>query len=520
MSKKLNIVLLIFIIATGVLLRLWKLSELFHFTYDEEIFAFVGKRMFVNYHIPLIGGVTPMHVHVAPYFYWLSGFFLFLSKLNPLGWGVVSAVLSAVTMGVLYKLGKTIFDKRVSLIAVFIYNFSFYMNIFDRHYWGLVFDGMLSLLTFYFLYKIIQGKEKYLVLLTGVLAFGIHTDLSTLTLVVLTVISWIIFKPKVSGKILSVGILVFLISFMPLVLFDLRHDFSNSRGILQYIEEVHEGRKGVLNESPVDALLFIPRGLARTLYVYGNSDLARQYSYCANHVIQRLHEVPWWMIIGVISSFVFLFWLAKHNKQKGEKIGLQLILLLFASTFIGVSIYGVLFKGDLFDHYLGTLFPIFILSVAFILSKIIKNRLVMTIILLMFSISNLLLLLKAQHRFGYADKKQAVEWSISTLNDKEFSLDVIGDCFRYNGYRYLFYLYGKEPAKSYVDANFTHLYDKPPATSHPRYLVVFTNPDWVETESYANEYNKYKQKLVTSAKFGTIEVLIVDNQNLDFVGKF
>ncbi len=178
--------LLIFLIGIGILLRLWRLPELFHFTYDEEVFAFVGKRMIVNHHIPFIGGVTPMHVHVAPYFYWLSGIFLLLSHLNPIGWGVVAAILAGVTMYVLYRTSKLFFGTKVALISVILYCFSFYLNIFDRHYWGLVFDGVLSLLTFYSLYQIIKGKENYFLLLIAVLVYGIHTDLSTLTLAVLT----------------------------------------------------------------------------------------------------------------------------------------------------------------------------------------------------------------------------------------------------------------------------------------------------------------------------------------------
>ena len=67
---------LILLVGLGVWLRLVRLRELFHFTYDEEIIAFVGKRMWINGHIPLIGGVTPQHVHLAPYFYWFSGLIL------------------------------------------------------------------------------------------------------------------------------------------------------------------------------------------------------------------------------------------------------------------------------------------------------------------------------------------------------------------------------------------------------------------------------------------------------------
>ncbi len=290
---------------------------------------------------------------------------------------------------------------------------------------------------------------------------------------------------------------------------------------MQYISEVYAERKESVLQTSTDVFLFIPRSLWRTIYVSGNTDLAYQYSYCRNHVSQRLNDVPWWGSLSVFVLFASLGWLLFQKKVEiHEKYGLQMILMFFISVFIGIFIYGIIFRGDLFDHYLGTLFPIFIMAAAYGLSKFINNKKLIICLLLIFAVSNLQLLFMSHHRFGFNDKIRAVDWTVSTLSNKEFSLDVLGDCFKYNGYRYLFYLRGKEPAKSYVDANFTYLYDKPPSTTHPPYLVVFTNPDWVESESYYNEYLRYKQKLITSAQFGRIEILVVDNRNLDFVGKF
>lgn len=500
----------------GIMLRLWHLPQLFHFTYDEEVIAFVGKRMFVNHHIPLIGGVTPMHVHLAPYFYWLSGIFLYFSRLDPLGWGVVAAFLSGITMLLLYKTGAKFFGKRTAFIGVFIYSVSFFLNIFDRHYWGLAFDGMLSLAAVFCLYQIINKKEKFLYVLAGLLAFGFHTDPSTLTLFVLTVLVWVFYRPRISKKAFILSFFIFMLSFVPLVLFDVRHDFANSRGIMQYVDEIKAGRKGSIDQTITDVLLFVPRGMWRTLYVSGNTDLARQYSYCPQHLEGRLQDVPWWGSVSVLLMLVVAAWYA-HKKSHS---GLRMLVLLFIATYFGISIYGVIFHGDLFDHYLGTLFPLFILLVAFLANKFLKNNGLLFVVLSFFAVANIQLLATSHHRFGYQDKVAAVNWAIQAVAPNEFSLDVIGDCFRYNGYRYLFYVAGKEPVKSYVDANFTHLYDNPPAETYPPYLVVLTNPDWEENEQYATEYNHYKEKLIQRQKFGEIEVFIVDNKDLDFVGKF
>lgn len=524
MHKKVNrvwVVGFISLIGIGILLRLCRLSELFHFTYDEEVFAFVGKRMWVNHHIPLIGGVTPMHVHVAPYFYWVSGLLLGLSRLNPLGWGVAAAGIAALTMWLLFKVGQDFFGRRVAFIALILYTFSFYQNIFDRHYWGLAFDGLISLVSLWSLWQMVRGKEKFVYLLAIALAFGIHTDLSILTLFVLTILATIFFRPRVSRSTLIKAFLIFGVSFLPLIIFDLRHQFVNSRGILQYFAEVRDKKLKTVPQNSVDVVLFPAQTLARLLYPFGERDLAYQYSYCPQHVLGRIQAVPAIMSVIVLGYLGWSAFRVLRKRQGAEFQGTMLILLLIMSTYVGIFIYGFGFRSNLFDHYLATLFPPFLLLVAAGLDQAWhKWKYVTIVVLLFFGISNLQALYKANHRFGFADKERAVKWTIATTGKEDFSLDVIGDCFRYNGYRYLFYLFGKEPAKSYVDANFTHLYDRPPADVHPRTLVVLANPDFVETTEYYREYQAYREQLLTSATFGSIEVMIIDNSNLRYVGKY
>ena len=61
---------IILLIVITFILRAVNLEELFYFTYDESIPAFVGRRLILWHHIPLIGGVTPFNFHLGPYFYW------------------------------------------------------------------------------------------------------------------------------------------------------------------------------------------------------------------------------------------------------------------------------------------------------------------------------------------------------------------------------------------------------------------------------------------------------------------
>lgn len=529
MIRRSHLFIALLLIIIGVILRLWRLPELFHFTYDEEVFAFVGKRMWVNHHIPLIGGVTPMHVHVAPYFYWFSGILLGMFKLNPLGWGIMSAVIAALTMLVLFLSGKKLFNTRVAILALVLYAFSFSQNIFDRHYWGLSFNGLWSLLSLLSLHQLLAGKKQYALVLAGVFFFSFHADLSTLVLYVLTglVLILVYLLPRVTqvkkdiqilfAKSVGIAFLAFLFSLLPLLVFDIRHQFANSKGIFQYLREVNELQEKRAVNSFSESLLFLPQVLARSLHIFGNTDMALQYSYCEDFAAGKLRAVPPFISI-IMLVFVFYALYVTH-KQHGTTTFL-LLISLFVSVYLGIFIYSVIAKGDLFDHYVTTLLPPFYLLVGVVIDRLKKRKLLVIVIISALISANLFQLKNASHRYGYQDKMAAVEYALQQTKGEDFSLDVLGDCFRYNGYRYLFYVAGKEPSKSYVDTNFTHLYDRTPSFNHPKKLVIFTNPSISESEDFYNEYNKYLNKLITSSTFGYIEVLIVDNSQLDFVGKF
>src|SRR3989344_7032088 len=88
---------LLLILVLTFVLRIYKLEELFYFTYDESIPAFVARRLILWHHVPLIGAVTPFNFHLAPYFYWFLAFILWLGKLNPISWGYTSALLAMFT---------------------------------------------------------------------------------------------------------------------------------------------------------------------------------------------------------------------------------------------------------------------------------------------------------------------------------------------------------------------------------------------------------------------------------------
>lgn len=552
-----------FVIFSGLILRLVKLSELFHFTYDESVFAYVGRRMFVQGHIPLIGGVTPFHVHLAPYFYWLSGLLLWIGNYDPLVWGIFAAILSFFVMLLVYKSGKNIFGDKVALFAAFFYAFSFLINIFDRHYWGIVFNPLISILVFWSLVEIIRGKGKFFLLLSASLAFGFHADPSSWILLLVSLLTIFYFKffaanfrnlswpivtsttskshlraavkenSKVNLRYLPLinnwafwGMLVFLLSFAPLVAFDIRHQGRNIASFKQYLDEIARIKnidKGedVRWERTRSAVLFIPKVIARTIYSFGDNDLAKQYAYCPQYSQGRLAQVPWWLVVSALIVLLAPFFLWRCLETKTAKIGLVIIAIYFFTIVIATIFYGVFLFGALFDHYFSTAFVFiaFLWGITlFLLWR--KNKLLAGLILFLFIISNSYRIITSRHSFGYQYKRQAVDWVIREIGEDKFALESLGSCFKYYGYRYLFTLAGKEPEKSYTDENFFWLYDRLPAEKHPQTTVVFVSPAEKEKEEFWKNYNHFLSGTTKSTKFAGIEVLIVDNSSGEYNGNY
>ena len=116
---------------------------------------------------------------------------------------------------------------------------------------------------------------------------------------------------------------------------------------------------------------------------------------------------------------------------------------------------------------------------------------------------------------GLTYKRQAIEYTMREVGNRDFSLDSLSTCWRYGGYRYLFAVFGREPVKSYVDPNLAYLYGPTKvAPEHPETVVAFITHDFVpETNSFYRQYSFLKAHEVENRIFGNIEVVILDNSS-------
>jgi hypothetical protein len=500
--------LLFSLLVLTFILRIINLNQLFYFTYDEEVPAFVGRRLVLYHHIPLIGGVTPFGVHLAPYFYWLLSVVLWIGRLNPVAWGYAGALIAVVTTGLMYLVGQELSSKKLGLIAATLWTFSYLAIVSDRHFWALYWGPLSVLVTIFCLLKIIKGKEKFVYLLAVSLAFFIHTDLSNYMSLLLAVLAWIVFRiPFKKSTVLA--ILIIVLSFLPLIVFDLRHDFANTAPALKALTNDSKKTASVVDTAGENIMIF-PQTFTRAIYTFGDDEIAKQYSYCQDFIAEKFQEIPTFFI--ELSSLIilgFIIWSFRARKKEKWRLVTFIILLYF----FGLNIYGLVLHSPIYEHYITGLFPAFLLIFAKIIDSLPKK--IWFLVLLIFIVFNGVKLLGTRNSQGLLYKEEAISYTMQQVGDQPFSLDSLSTCWKYSGYRYLFAVFGREPVKSYVDPSLAYLYGPAPvADKHPATVVSFITHDFVpETPDFYQRYSLLKSHTKNSASFGNIEVLIIDNKD-------
>lgn len=495
------------IIVLTFILRVVRIEELFYFTYDESIPAFVGRNFYTFGKLPLIGGVTPFGFHLTPYFYWLLSFIISISKLNPTSWGIAGALLSTFTTFAIYKVGITFFNKKVGFFAAILWAFSYLANIYDRHFWALWWGPLICLATLYSLAKIIKGEKIYVFLLGVILIWSITTDPSNLVFIFLATLVYIFCKIRISKPEVAI-LLVTLFSLLPLIIFDLRHNFANTKPLVNYLSS-DKSTSRFQHQDFFDRTSLFSNSLARLIYPTSDNEIAKQYSYCSVFIEEKYERIP--ILVKFVSILAILGFLYISLKSKNRVQ--RLVSLTIMIYFLGIQGYGILANGDIFEHYLTGLFPIFLLIVAYYLGSMPKK--LSFFIISTFLILNLYKLAIAENSHGFKFKREGINYATRELNGSPFSLESLSTCWRYSGYRYLFAAFGKEPIKSYVDPNLGHLYGTTSiAKDHPDTVVVFVTHDFkVETDDFYRKYALYKSHELKSDIFANIEVIIMDNQS-------
>lgn len=429
-QNKIEILFFLIIIFLSAFLRFYHLPEYMTFLGDEGRDALIIKQILIEHNLPFIGPPTSVgNIYLGPLYYYMMAVSMAIFWLNPVAAAGMVALIGVLTVALIYYLGRSWFGPKAAIVSAFLYSVSPVNIIYSRSSWNPNPAPFFTLLIILGIWKARQTHDFRWLGLTGA-ALAAALQMHYLTLILLPVVSilWLyeLFQKQQKYKYFLLGTILFLLGFfavmLPLVLFDLRHNFMNYRAITT----LFRGENQAIGFNFLSSLANIP-----TIYF---SKLIMRYIGAGNYLIT----------IGAALGTVASLLIAVRSKQIKDRwpyfaLGTWIILGLVGLSFYHQSIY---------DHYLGFLNPAPFLLLGGLVGVVKRKRetiliLLMVVVIGFFNLQKNPLLLTPNNQLKRT--QNIAHFIINESQNKPFNFALIAKNNYDAAYQYYLDLYGYKP---------------------------------------------------------------------------
>ncbi|MBI4036572.1 glycosyltransferase family 39 protein [Candidatus Daviesbacteria bacterium] len=459
--KSFYFLILILILAT--VLRLTTVPALLSFTPDEEYQAYITQTLIKDFHIIWIGlSAGGFGFYLGPFWNYLIYPFLLAAKGDPLVLGYVASFLGILTTVLLYFLGKELFSKKVGLLASFFYASLPLVIYYDQKPYpsGISFLSVLLALSLY----LSKYSNKWWVVFAIAygMVFHIHPSLAPILFVGLYWAFW--HRQLITKKIILLSILAFIITISPLIAFDYFHKASN---ITTPFRMMALAQKGEVKINTISHIKTTFPSFGRVFYLTPHESNADEILYPCQLTKLSTRTQPPWFFSGLALSIFILFLTRKSTWKEDNKRLLALLSLTLLIPYILLPFINSV------EYYLVGFFPLLLLTVAATITSFPKPfKSLASVLFLLICLLGIFTVLTAKKDFGLEVKKQLVNKVMHVIGDNPYDLKEEGDCHKYEGWRYLFSVYGRKPERSSEDKTFAWLYPDEVSTKATKYSVI------------------------------------------------
>lgn len=352
-KKTLVLILLIGIILLAAYLRLYRISDYMTFLGDEGRDVLVAKSILEGNFTLLGPRSSAGDFFMGPAYYYMITPWLWLFNYDPVGPAVMVAILSVVTVWLIYYVGRKWFTTAAGLMAAALYSVSPIVITYSHSSWNPDVLPFFALLMMYMLFLGVQAKEKTRYFIFVGFLLGISLQLHYLALLLGAVVFFYIFLAGwyIRKRIEIVVILRryfeiflgFVIGFSPFLAFEIRHGFPNTKTIIQFIfgDTAQKGYEtGGTFFSTVSDVFF--RIFAKLVFYFPSPDRYNLFSQV---------ELTLFGLFAMLVSFAALFVLFKRTQNK------LVLMLVFLWLVLGVLLFGF-YKKQIYDYHFVYLFPL------------------------------------------------------------------------------------------------------------------------------------------------------------------
>lgn len=446
MTRRLQLILLILILILAAFLRLYKISSYMEFLGDEGRDVLVAKDI-LSGHFTLLGPRSSAgDFYMGPFYYYIITPFLLLFNYDPVGPAIMVSLFGIATVFLIYIVGKKFFGSIAGFFAAALYAVSPLVLAYSHSSWNPDILPFFSLLLIYTVFNAVVNSKSWKYFIHIGILFGICLQLHYLSLFLAIIITGYIFLVKwfarrSSGIFIPLlrnyfGILLgTIISLSPFILFELRHNFLNTRGILSFLFGNNVSYSANTNFFTTVAQVFF-RIFARLVVDFPAPGKAIQFT--------SIHLSIWGTLAMLLAagSIIVLF------LQKKKLVSLLLGLWLFLS----VLLFGV-YKKEIYDYLFTFIFPLPFLLIGNLLSYVFhlsKRRVFfMSLSLFIFFIIFITNLLNNPFRYEPNNQrdqaKKIARFILSKADNKPFNFALLSKGNSDYGYRYYFDILGRPP---------------------------------------------------------------------------
>ena len=438
-KKYKSLLLLAVAVLIGLITRCYQLQERFIYAHDGDLASWFVKDIVVDKHLRLIGQLTSSPgIFIGPLFYYSLIPFYLLTGMDPAGGLAVPVIVGIAAIVSIYWVMRRLFNPAAAGFAALIYASSFLISRTEREMVPTTPVMLWSVWFFYFIHRLFNKDKSSLIWLA--VLFSLIWSINLALALVFPLVLLAVFLHRREYKITDFykPILIFVILSAPLWLFEIKHNFIQTRAL---------------------SATLINSGTQKVDYL---AKIAHVVLYTARNSTGIFRDNPSGWTVYLIPGILLLGLLILVRKKC-----VPLFYLLIYPVWILFNVLFFAFQSlNLSEYYLNSLNILWVISAALILAALWSVRItkiISLVIITMIVSYNLHLFLTSNiSRFGYIDKKDLVAYITSDARMHGYpcvSVSYITGPGYNLGYRYFFYL--------------AHLHVNQPQSGSPVYTIVF-----------------------------------------------
>jgi len=366
------------------------------FGWDQVDNAWAAKNIIVNHEFPLVGMVAKGNTgfFIGPLYYYFVTLFYWTTGLNPVASQYIALTTSIFTFFAIFFVVKKIFNFKIALIACLVNSVASSGFYFDSVQWPVGFLPGISLLIFYFLYKLLKGKEKYVLYLAIMMGLAFHIHFTAVFFPIIALLCLPFFpRTKKMFLYLLLSVPLFLVWFVPNLISQIQNS-SQLSNMSNYLNTYYHGFH-----------------LRRFMQLTGDG-LIQFDPFLFFVQIKPLK-------ILILPIFILVFFREKISRDR--MVFVYLTLIFFLVPWLVFSVY----RGEISDYYFSINRYIVLFILSYLLSKLLFAKMllikVLAIILLVFySYQNLNLVINYKSENGLKAKIERIEQEIKIDHRVEF----------------------------------------------------------------------------------------------------